>query len=181
MIKFQITGHTEIAKALQGLSASVSKEIAMQAMEEAVQPMVESARSLTPVGDTGGLRRSIGFAVRQYRRGKVTFGIVGARRGFGTVDANGRHTEPANYAHLVEYGHAISGATGAGWVNAIPFMRPAWESTKAAVYAILGESLGSGIEVQAALMAQKFQKQAARNAKRQATARSRAVTLGAPV
>lgn len=149
MIRLQITGQTELAKALQGLTAKVRQEVALSAMEKAVEPVVVAAKSnILASGsvDTGGLYRSIGFAVRQYRRGVVTFGVIGARRGFGVADSSKKsgRTEPANYAHLVEYGHAVHGNASA-WVEAKPFMRPAWDQTAPQVVAILSRELGQGI------------------------------------
>lgn len=182
MIRFQITGATEIAKALQGLSSKIAQGIAMAAMETAVQPVVDAARNLTPVGETGELKRSIGFAVRQYRKGRLTFGVVGPRRGFGVADASTKTgtTDPANYAHLVEYGHAIDGNV-AGWVEAKPFMRPAWDTTAPTVMKLLGQELGAGIEAAAAVEAQKRNGIAKRAGIRAARARAQAVALGAPV
>lgn len=173
MIRFQITGQTEISKALQGLASAVQKKVAMEAMEEAVQPVVVVARLLAPVGETGRLRDSIGFAVRQYRRGQVTYGVIGARRGFGVTSADGSRTDPANYAHLVEYGHAVAGDAVA-YVDPHPFLRPAWEATKARVLVILGQAIGSGIEHEAAMRAE------ARTASRARREHARAVALGAP-
>lgn len=150
-LRFQITGTTEIAKALQGLPSRVGKEAAMAAMEKAVAPLVlEAKQQAIPSIRTGGLFRSIGFAIRQYKRGLVTFGVVGARRGFGVEsDAHDTgKTEPANYAHLVEYGHAIEG-DATGWVEAKPFMRPAWDATAPTVSKILGVEIFKEIEAAA--------------------------------
>lgn len=147
-LRFNITGTSEVAKALQGVPAKLASEHAMRAMEQAVEPVVSTARLMAPMGETGGLKRSIGFLIRQYRRGLVTFGIVGARRGFGVPDdslKSGR-TEPANYAHLVEYGHAIDG-DAAGWVEAKPFLRPAWDATRAEVLGRLSAALRSAVQV----------------------------------
>lgn len=177
MIRFQITGHTELAKALQGLSAKVAQGVAMQAMEVAVQPVVEAARNLTPVGETGELKRSIGFAVRQYRKGRLTFGVVGPRRGFGVPDESTKTgmTDPANYAHLVEYGHAVAG-NAAGWVEAKPFMRPAWDATAPTVMKLLGQELGAGIEAAAAIGAKRAAGFAKRAGVRAARAKARAAS-----
>lgn len=182
MIKFQITGQSEIAKALQGLPSRIAKNVAMQAMAEAVQPVVNAARLLAPVGETGGLKRSIGFAVRQYRRGRITYGVIGARRGFGVPDPSLKSgfTEPANYAHLVEDGHAVAG-NALAWVEPKPFLRPAWDANQRKVVENLSESLGAGIEAEAALIAQKHAKKDRRAAAKALKRRARQVALGAPV
>lgn len=176
MLKFRITGTTEIAKALQGLPSRVSKNIAIEAMAEAVRPLVNAAKAYSHRSiRTGALHRSIGFAVRQYKKGLVTYGVIGARRGFGVPDAGSSTgtTEPANYAHLVEYGHAIAGDAN-GWVDAQPFMRPAWMETRGDVAKILGRSLGEGVEREA-------EKISMRNKRSETRARRRAVALGAPI
>ena len=183
MLKFRITGDTEIAKALRDLPSRVSKQVAFDAVEAAVQPIVDAARALVPVGDTGGLKRSIGFKVARLRRRRtVTYGIVGARRGYGVPDPSKKTgmTEPANYAHLVEDGHSVAGKVFQH-VEANPFLRPAFDATAEKALANLAETLGAGIEAEAALLAQKTAKRAARAAKRAARARAQAVALGAPV
>ena len=170
MIRFQITGETELAEALQGLPSRIKKDVAFAAMVKAVQPTVAAAQALAPV-DSGDLRRSIGFAVRSYKRGATTYGIIGPRRGFGR---DGR--EPANYAHLVEYGHAtVVGAQAkdedgaaslskdlVGFVEARPFLRPAWDATRAQVMRLLQKELGEGVEAAAQLEAYKRGKRDAR-------------------
>lgn len=168
MLRFQITGQTEIAKALRDLPSNFRKDAAVYAMEQAMQPVVDAARSFAPVGKTGALRRSIGFLIRKYRNGAVVFGVIGPRRGFGVPDASTKTgvTEPANYAHLVEYGHAVAG-DAAGWVEAHPFLRPAWDANKGRVEKLLGQNLSGYIAAVAKRVASKRRRQA--------------VALGAPV
>lgn len=161
MIQFEIKGESELAKSLQGIKSTVLKEAAFEAVVQAVQPTVELAKSLAPVA-SGSLRRSIGLVIRLYKKGMITYGIIGARRGFGTGG-----NEPANYAHLVEYGHVItSGGAIARVVNPFkpnnrsgvvtgivepkPFLRPAWESTKAQVLASIQKLFGRRVEYEVA-------------------------------
>lgn len=168
MLRFQITGQTELARALRDMPSNFRKDAAVFAMEQAVQPVVDAARANAPVGDTGALRRSIGFVIRKYRNGAVVFGVIGPRRGFGVPDASASTgvTEPANYAHLVEYGHAIAGDFS-GWVEAHPFLRPAWDANKGRVEQLLGQTLSGYIAAIAKHGAAKRRRQA--------------VALGAPV
>jgi len=173
MISFRITGQTEIAKALQGLASKVQKEIALETMQAAVQPMVVEARALSHGSiRSGALYRSIGFAIRQYKSG-VTLGVIGPRHGFRTTLPDGTTADPTKYAHLVEYGHAVKGDASA-WVKERPFMRPAFDSTSPQMIKIISKLLGQKIEDAAA-------KLAAKNARSAARARSQAVALGAPV
>lgn len=124
--RFELKGMDEVTRALKDLPSKLAKDAAMKAVVSSVQPLiVEAKRNAQKHNRTGSLKISIGFRVKKYRRGNRTFGIVGARRGMG-VGKN----EPANYAHLLEYGHAIKTKDGIKTVQARPFMRPAWERTK---------------------------------------------------
>jgi hypothetical protein len=162
----------------KGLSAKVKNEIAFAAVYEAVQPMIEAVRDNAPVNvnpanaresaRAGSLKASIGLVMRRYKNGVLA--VIGPVRGRGHGGA-----EPANYAHLVEYGHRVAHAkTGKlkrrasrdladGDVQARPFMRPAFEATKGIVSARLEKILGVKIQgVIAAKAGQRaFQREAA--------------------
>ena len=144
MLSFEITGDTDLAKALQGIPGRISQEAAFAALVEALLPVVNAAKARAPV-ESGDLKRSLGFTIKRYKKSKILLGIVGPLRGYGT---GGR--EPANYAHLIEYGHRIARGgkldrtdgrrvrrglfeargTDVGFVPPRPFMRPAWDETK---------------------------------------------------
>ena len=156
MLSFEITGDTELARALQGLPSRISKEAAFAALVEALLPVVDAAKARAPV-ESGDLRNSIGFTIKRYTKSKILLGLVGPLRGYGT---GGR--EPANYAHNVEYGHRIaqggkldrvdgrkvqrgvfeSAGTLAGYVAPRPFLRPAWDETKQHTLATLARVFG---------------------------------------
>ncbi len=154
MLQFAITGETELARAVAGLPAAIERNAAFEALVIALLPVIEAAKLHVPV-DSGDLRRAIGFRIKKYRH--TILGIVGALRGQGT---DGR--EPANYAHLVEFGHRVAAggkldrldgrhvkrgvfeAKGVevGFVPPHPFLRPAWEEKKAEVLAVLRREFG---------------------------------------
>jgi hypothetical protein len=128
-------------------SRKAQNEIAFSAVFEASQPMVEAARAAAP-SETGSLKQSMGVAMRK-KKWRV-YAVIGPRWGFGK---DGR--EPARYAHLVEYGHRVAHKktgklkrktlnmdTKSNEIPAHPFMRPAWEATKAAVFAKLKDVFG---------------------------------------
>ena len=144
-----------------GMAMKVKKEIAYDALYNAVLPTVEAVRDNCPVfepshpgevpGDQtpGTMKASIGVAMRRYKTGVRA--IIGPLRGF--------PGEPAAVAHLVEYGHrsgnAETGKLGKLRVKGLlsdedvqphPFLRPAWEATKGEVMPRLAKLLGEGIE-----------------------------------
>lgn len=154
MIKFEMSGGDEVAKAFQLLGKDVMRTPAFRALEKSVQPTVALMSQLAPQ-ETGALKASIGLRLKHYKKRKTTMSIVGPRRGgVWQVSENavsGR--EPANYAHLVEYGHVIARKKtadgGQTSVTGKPFMRPAWDSTKGAVMASLNENLGREVVLSA--------------------------------
>ena len=144
------------------LTKKAQNEIAFESVFEATQPLVEAVRDAAPVNEdphgqiegarAGSLKQSIGVVMRKKKRGRGWLAVVGPVRGMGKGGA-----EPANYAHLVEYGHRVahaktgklnrkSDAAPHGEVPAHPFMRPSWEATKGVVLANLRRLLGAKIE-----------------------------------
>jgi HK97 gp10 family phage protein len=120
MMYFKITGQNELANTLAKVSVRLQKEASLKAVVSAMQPLVLAAkRNVAKSRRTGELDRSIGFFIRKYRRGRLTFAVLGARRGMGS----GKN-EPANYAHLVEQGHMKKNGKR---VQGKPFMRPAFD------------------------------------------------------
>ncbi len=93
---------------------------------------------------TGTLKKSLGIKMTTTRRGTV-LGVIGPRRGFKTqVGTTGKgkpiYEDPANIAHLVEFGHG-----GPHPAPPHPFMRPAWQNSASQVAAIYRDVLGAGI------------------------------------
>lgn len=149
MIDIEITGESDMADALRSLPARISKEAAFDALVIAVQPLIAAARANAPV-DSGSLQQSIGLRLVRYKKGMQLFAVVGPRRGFGK---GGR--EPANYAHLVEFGHRINrgkktlrkGGVSSGEVAPKPFLRPAWDANKQEVLDTLSREFAERLEV----------------------------------
>jgi len=152
MIEFNLKGMDDLTLALKGVPKKISKEVASDSMTIAVRPLVMAIASYAPV-DSGDLKRSIGWVIRQYKTG-VTLAVIGPVRGKGTFRTKkGNLNEPANYAHLVEFGHNTPRSTkgrkntiGPLAVPAHPFMRPAWEATKEQVLNTFNDTFGTRIE-----------------------------------
>lgn len=175
--KVKLAGLDEIRATLRQLPQETQNKVLTYAVRRAAAPMVKVAKSLAPV-DTGALRSSIGVIVRRGKRGGDPYAIVGPERGRyfrkgkrlkKGADRRGAD-EPANYAHLVEFGHMSAAATGVNVATAKgsairrskrskkteftarsfvlprPFMRPAVLRTQNEVAAALADGIAVGID-----------------------------------
>lgn len=141
----------------QGMAMKVKRELAFDALYQAVLPTVEAVRERAPIDQSpgakhpGALKDSVGLVMRRYKTSVRA--IIGPLRGF--------PGEPAATAHLVEYGHRVAtaktgklkkkmggDAAAVGDVPAHPFMRPAWEASKEQALPRLAKLLGRAIEVE---------------------------------
>lgn len=147
----------QVQVALEGVKVGVQNTVLRAAIRKACGPLAKAAKQNAPTrkrrakdGPTGLLKKSIGFRVVRTKRG-VIVGLVGSRRRFMGY-AGKKKRVPANYAHLVEFGHriAVGGKLlrieqpgkrrrsqanetivgSSGFVPGRPFMRPAWTAGK---------------------------------------------------
>lgn len=120
-IQWVISGVSDLSAFVRELKPSAQARIIRKTLEDASAPIVRLAKQKAPK-KSGALRKSIGVVVRAYpAKGTVT-GFIGARRGTyaemknirtkrktATLLKPGQNTmkriTPANYSHLVEYGH----------------------------------------------------------------------------
>lgn len=120
---YQIQGEKALMRRIDRLSTQGKRNrIARPALREASGEIRKKAKA-NVVRKTGLLRKSIKNVVRTARRGGV-YAIVGPAVGFKqeVVRDGARVTsDPAKYAHLVEYGTSHSAAK--------PFLRPAFDTT----------------------------------------------------
>lgn len=169
-VKFKLTGLEEIRATLRQLPEETQRKVMAVAVRKAAKPMVAAAKTyaLRSVR-TGALRNSIDVVVKKSRSGD-SYAIVGPARGYFVsgkrlkkgADARGAD-QPANYAHLVEFGHHSAAGTGVvlsktrgksrrkGTLNAVsfvrpkPFMRPAVLTTQEQVAANMAEGVAAGL------------------------------------
>ena len=149
--RIDVSGVRPLMRVLEQLPAKLQARVVKPALRRAARPIIRAARSNLVANrsvETGGLRKSIGVKLKQYKARGVTVAIIGARRG---VTKTGG--EPANYAHLVELGHR--NARNGQEIPAKPFLRPALESTKSASVNEFRARLGRQIEKEAAKLAAK--------------------------
>lgn len=164
-----LTGIEGISAVLKGIPKDLQDQIMAVAVGNAAKPLVAAAKALAPMR-TGALKRSLTSVVRKYKNGNAV-AIVGpdnAYYGRGKRLKKGQDRrgadKPANYAHLVEFGHysatasGVSGRVSKGttrrkgtfversYIMPKPFMRPAVQATPDAVGAALAEGVSKGIE-----------------------------------
>lgn len=93
-------------KALQSMPVEMRQKGAVDAVTRGAKVIVAKAKALAPK-ETGALKKSIGQVIRN-RASKVKdpYAVIGARNG--QFASKGKVKKyPANYAHLVEFGHHI--------------------------------------------------------------------------
>lgn len=141
-IQAQVTGIDTAYARLELVKKGMKTKILRKAVNAATKIALGAARRRAPV-ETGLLKKSLGRKTKTYRDSAVVVGIVGPRADMGkTVTlASGRqqYRDPAKTAHLVERGTRHS--------QARPFMRPAWEESKAAIEQALRDEINTGVEL----------------------------------
>lgn len=125
-IGFELTNFAEMRKMLEGLPASAESRVMGDAVKVAAKPIVAAVKARTP-RRSGALRRSISAIVKRYPKAGKVMAIIGPDKGYyggGKRLKKGESRQgkdrPANYAHLVEFGHKTRGG---GSVPARSFLR----------------------------------------------------------
>lgn len=158
-------GVQNLTRALEALSEDVRAEVLGVAVKKAIEPIKIAAKRFAKRSErTGALRASITTKVVVYKQNGKAVGLVGPDRAYysrgkkvkklGLLHADAR---PANYAHLVEYGHhAVAPRKGSsirkktasvtGWVAAKPFIRPAVMTTLVQQHTAFAKGIEAGIE-----------------------------------
>lgn len=169
-IKAKLEGLEQALRNLEALTRTVRNKILRKAANASARIVLKAARQLVPK-NTGLLKKSLGVRVQTYRASGTVVAIVGPRTGFKKtrqgkkITAFGKKMKeagqnPSKYAHLVEYGHAViyplrkrvlsDGTTIYGKVVRAmpprPFLRPAFEQTKAAAVAAMNQIIAEEIE-----------------------------------
>lgn len=125
-IGFTLTNFREMRKALGDLPPSVEARVMSDAVKVAAKPIVAAVKARAP-RKTGALRKSITAVVKRYPKAGKVMAIIGPDRGYygggkrlKKGDSRQGKDRPANYAHLVEFGHKTRGG---GSVPARSFLR----------------------------------------------------------
>lgn len=171
-MSMEVEGVEALLLTLSLLEKKVATQVLAAAVTKALAPYRSAARRRAPMA-TGLLKIAIANVVRRYKKGgmnTIVVGVSGPRRNVGGKRASAiraaghENREPANYAHLVEFGtkaHTIlpgptkkaitvngqpKAVADVHGVKARPFMRPAWDSVKGGMYRKLADEVWKGIE-----------------------------------
>lgn len=168
--KFRLEGLDEIRATLRQLPEETQKKVLAVALKRAAAPLVRSAKYYASRSvKTGALRASLGAVIKKGKDGR-SYAIVGPLRDYYRAgkrikkggDFRGAD-KPANYAHLVEFGHYSAASSGLSraqlkgksrrkgtlvaksFVPAKPFLRPALMATQGEIGAQMAEGIRDGI------------------------------------
>lgn len=135
-----LTGFKEIDSVIKGMPLFFSHKVLQSAAASAAKPLVTKEQLLAPEGPTGNLIDSIGVVKESLAKtNELGSVIVGPRR---------RGKFRAFHAHLVEYGtrkRRTRRGANRGVMPAKPFVRPAFEATKANIISIYSTELGASL------------------------------------
>ena len=122
-LKLSVSGVAELDKCLKGMTKVLQDNLLKNAHTIASKPMVDSAKALVPVGETGNLKKSIGIErVSVSQAGEIGVIRIGPRRRGGFKGYHG---------HLIEYGKTNPG--GRSRTKPYPFMEMAYNARRTEV------------------------------------------------
>lgn len=161
------TGLAALSRVLQGLPAALRTEILAPAVRKAAEPIRRATRNFAPVA-TGSLKASIDVKVVSDPYKGTAAALIGPNREY---YRNGKRlkkgddrrgaAKPANYAHLVEFGHVVvapikgtslrkknaqPAANGTSFVAPRPFLRPGFIAGAPEAERILIEEIGKSLD-----------------------------------
>jgi len=163
--KFKLEGIDQILNTLKRLPIETQTKVLGVAVKRAAKPLVDAAKSLAP-SRTGALRESIQAVVKKSKNGG-SYAIVGPARGYYKKGAKiGKDGDrrgaavPANYGHLVEFGHQVgtrktkgkgrrkasSSTNGGKFIAPRAFMRPALLATQSQIASEMANGIAKGLE-----------------------------------
>lgn len=131
MITMSLKGDKELIKTLRKLPDAVRRDVLVEALEAAAEPIADAARRKVDV-DRGKLRASIKVRRSRARR-------AGPRVAVTTSRERAWYAGETYYGAFIEFGHFVgSRALGSRrrFVPARPFMRPAYDENRFAALVI---------------------------------------------
>ena len=165
---FTVVGDKALMLALKVLPDKIERKVIGNAARAAMRPFITAARrnalKLGRGKETRGDKRAR-RARDEYRLAETIGQVVRTYSGTKVVVAGPMYTDfglKGRVGHLVEEGHEIKVPRRGIWkyllkhraggrVRPYPFMKPAWDATKARVKQVMIQKLRSGIEREAAL------------------------------
>lgn len=142
-----VTGVKQVDRRLRALPKTIRRKVLNKAVRAGLKPVHDEARALCPE-DTGDLGTSIKVrAWPKRRRNQVAMEVI---TGEGTFRGETFYGGMVEYGHFA--GHRRLGNTRA-WVEARPFMRPAYDRKRAEARAAATARIRAGIETSARVLA----------------------------
>ena len=157
-MELRFIGVDDVIRRLQDVKPNLVARCLKPAIDKSGRMVARAMKASVSRKKTGLLKASIGIRTSpNWRKGKV-YAIIGPRRSFKSTGQKGGVTTvskwrmgrikrrgleafaaPSRYAHLIEFGHKKG--KGKGAAKPMPFMRPAWQSTKNAAEQLAANEL----------------------------------------
>lgn len=170
-IEAKLTGLEDALAALRGIKVGVANRLLKQELMKLGRKAARLAKAAAPRG-AGIVRRSVGAVAKKARHDYAALVVAGPRRDMGGTQPDGRYTDPAKVAHLIEGGRkrivmqnggkrlydSVSGkffGKAVRPVSAKPFMRPAGDAVVATGVADLKAGIEAGVAREAVKYARK--------------------------
>lgn len=139
-VRTQLQGIPELERAFKELGEVLTKDVLNAALNEAVQPTVQAARTFAPRDKAPGDSVHLADSITKSRRITRTQEKALGGRPKSAFVAVGPNRNKSSHGHLIEAGHVVRSRgphrrgspprSGATFVGPRPFMRPAWELTR---------------------------------------------------
>lgn len=139
-LDFQFFGAEEMEQLFRALPERMQNNVMSSAVRGGAAVIRKAARlNLVSRGAirTGLLHQSINVRIKNYRRDGVVYAAIGPRYDVVGTTPKGKRIRPANYAHLVEFGTVSA--------NAKPFLRPAIDQNREAVFSGITQRARRGL------------------------------------
>ncbi len=134
-----LKGHKKLQREFRRLSGATQRRIVRRPLSAALTPIAKAAKREIPKTSKSlkALAKAIGKVVRMYKA--AVWGAVGIRTGgeFVYVDDRGKRHIPGHLGIRQEFGGLHTAAE--------PFMRPAFDKTRAIAFRILASGITSNL------------------------------------
>lgn len=159
-IKTKVEGLEDSIAALKAFKYGVRTRLLRKIVTAGSSTLLKASKARAP-RLSGLLRKSLGRKIKTYSPSGTVLAVIGPRSGFGknvTFGPKGkkrtRYQDPIYYANLVEYGTKTAPAK--------PFMRPAYDESRAAIKGLMAQKATEEVAKEAAKAAAKAAKKAAK-------------------
>jgi len=105
-MRVDLTGDKELIKTLKRLEAKTLRKVVRRATGLSMTPVKRDAKKRIH-NRTGALKRSISKKTKTYTNTRTVISLIGAKAGYKEMSNRYGKVVPANYEHLVEFGHRL--------------------------------------------------------------------------